>query len=227
MKFSILSSVILFIGLINPVQSQYLTLNGVLPNKVLYNQLKIYKYHSSFERSYVGDIEIEKGKFTYQIPKDELDVYLIENPLNEHFVLFIWDNNITIEIDSVNFSNSKVKNSQLTNEMNTYGVIVQKTFFDPIHKIDTLISQYKISNKYEQHKPIIDSLMNNRGKLWDESQRKFNEFNKRYIIDHPDSFFSLFLLTKMCVFGPKDDDKALFRHLSDRLKLHNRGKVFK
>ena len=203
---------------------QYYTIKGRILDHPLYDHLALIKHINPYEQVRLVEKQVQKGDFEFQISDKEIDMYVIQNSTNKNFIMFIWDGNLTVEIDSIDFWNSKVNNSKLTDEMDKFGVVTQKTFFDPIRKLDTLITNYKVNRG---SKSVIDSLEKLKSKLIDESQKGFMAYNREYIRLHPDSFFSLYLLSKLSMFGIQDADRESFSYLSKELKNHSRAKQFK
>lgn len=188
-------------------------------------ELKLYKYKSVFELEFITNIEIENNSFYYVANLLEPDMYLLENSSDKKFIIFVWDSNIEINIDTPDISKAKVLNSPLNLEKEAYDTYVQSQFFEPIRKIDTLILNLKKINSFE-NKRKVDSLNQEKNLKIDWSKKEFKNFNKNYIIENNNSFNSLFILTYTGHEPSKEENRILFNKLSSKLKSHSRGLIY-
>ena len=174
-------------------QSRTYNIKGYIPQGTNINKMIIYKYHNMFDQEEIGEIEVINDLFEFKYSLSEVDSYMIENPINKHFIIFIWDNDIEIKIDSIEFSNSTILNSPLTTELISFSINLEEQVYSELRHLDSLIS---LHSKNKSKDPLqLDSLNRLKVKAMDLAIKQHRSFYLNYITNHLDSFVSLYLLT--------------------------------
>ncbi len=186
-------------------------------------KLKLFKYNSLFEQTFISEIPIVNNFFRFKYVLEEPDVFMLENPLNSQFFLFIWDDNVELQIDSGNFWKSEVRNSKLSSQFksinDSLGLIGAK-----YRLLDSLLSGKKYSNKFSQIEK--DSLSSLKKYEYGISFSKIAHLKERFIQNNPNSLISLFFLTHTGFENTDPKRIEMFYCLSENLKKHNRAKIF-
>lgn len=197
------------------------SIKGTLKKPIESSYLLLYKMHNVFSSELIDKIDLTDNDFYISKTLDEIDVYYIENPISEQLIRFIWDGDLKIEIDSSNFYSSQIKNSVLTDSLNFCETEIQERFFEPIRSIDNQIKEYKKTNQ----EVMIINLSKKRDSLIDKSKIDFNDYIHSFVKKNPNSFISLYYLTKMGEYDDSNkDDRTLLFNLSPALKRHTRFK---
>lgn len=205
-------------------QPQTYSIIGNMPKSTNIDKMMIYRYHNMFDQEDIGVIEVNNGRFEFKYSLDEEDAYMIKSLKDGHFFIFIWDNNIEIKVDSIEFSNSTVLYSPLTTELDSFHINLEKQVFSEVRDIEKLIS---ITGKKE---PKVQSELVNLERLKSKAMalaiERHRDFYLSYINNHLDSFVSLYLLTIMGGMQFELNYPSFFQKFSERLKKHSRAKVF-
>mgnify|MGYP000874503602 CR=1 FL=1 len=199
-------------------------IKGEILSDIGTKELVIYKYINQMEQQWVGEINLDRKHFEFETSLYEVDSYMIKNPKNNHFFVFIWDNDIEIKIDTLEFSNSKILNSPLTDELQRFFENLEKKVFFEVRKVDSLILKY--NRETIKNKPKLDSLYNLRTKSMEVAMKEHKNFYLSYINNNLDSFVSLYLLTKSEGMAFELNYFDFFLKFSDRLKTHSRAREF-
>jgi hypothetical protein len=201
------------------------TINGTIhDDKVKIKTIYLYKWHNSYYQELIADIPVYNGAFTYS-NKDirEDDTYMISNPLNNQFMVFVFDADIIIKINSLDlFHNAQVINSPLTEKLHEFNKIIQDSLYNPIRKLETLIQN---ANKLTTN-IILDSLNLEREKYIKLAIEKTIPLSLDFVKKNPNSFISLFILTKYGMEAERKEYRECFDLLNDSLKRHSRAKIY-
>ena len=179
----------------------------------------LYHYSNPFQKEYISKINVTNGEFFFQKKLNEPDAYIISNPDQDEFFLFIWDGNVTLKIDSIHSSNSKIINSPLTNEMKIFDMCVVEKYVKPIWKLDTLIKSLGKRLGQDSLKIVQDK----RNQLFSKGPEEVRIFTRKYVMKHPDSFVGLYELVYRGVVLD-NQDKEMIEKMSGKLKMHSRFK---
>lgn len=186
------------------------------------NSLQLYKFNTIFKREYIATIIVNDSKFEYSTINNEVDVYLIINSFNGQIIQFVWDGNIKIEIKSLdNFHKSQILNSPLSRELSNYYRSLTDSLITPVRRLDSLIGIEK--TKCPNGCTFLDSLNIAKDKLAAFGHNTIDEYTLSYVKNNPDSFISLFVLTKYGIEQNRDDFRKHFMLLNDKLKQHSRA----
>lgn len=188
--------------------------------------LALYKYNSPFSKELIEKKKGDNGVFNFRRNNTEIDTYLLMDTESEMALLFIWDNDLFIDLNCNNIDESIVINSPQTSELRKTDKLKYDLYILPLIKLDSLISQCKITNKLNKEN-ICNKIILERATLGNENRKLFDEFIMNYIKNNPDSFVSLYYLT----FGgdrfvPEKKNIEAFGFLSERLKMHSRSKIY-
>lgn len=218
-----LGLVFLFIILTNPQLCSIVgTTHGRYENV---SKLDLYKFNNVYDQEFIKHIEVSNSHFFFQKSLEEKDVYMITNPNDNKFFIFVWDGDVTIDIDSAEFDKSKIINSPLTSQKSAFETMRTRLFLKPIWDIDSILQLNKINETLSHSQ--IDSLKDRKNKLFDNGRLGFKKFTIDYISKNPDSFLSLYLLTLKGTEASDEENIKLFNCLSDSLKMHSRAKIYR
>lgn len=185
------------------------------------SELYLYKYNNMFSRKFITKVPVLDNKFYYAANIEEVDTYILENHITNYSCLFIWDANVYFLIKEIDLSTSTVLNSPLTKELRRFDSTRIANYIEPVKKLDTLIDVAVKLNKAN-----IDSLKQERNKLYANCRKGFDLYELDYIRSHSDSFISLLKLTYVSGVPDTDEDRKLMNTLSENLKKHSRAKAF-
>ncbi|MCF2491510.1 hypothetical protein [Dyadobacter sp. CY347] len=188
--------------------------------------LFLYKYNSPFSEELIDKQKSINGVITFRRSDTEMNTYLLRDGKSKGALLFIWDDDITIDLNCENIYESLVFNSPETNELNKIEKQKYNLYIVPIIKLDSLLSQCQKQNQFSKDNSC-KTLIIERNTLETENKKLFNEFTKTYIKRNPDSFVSLYYLTYSgSEVSLETKDIELFEFLSERLKKHSRAKIY-
>ena len=88
--------------------------------------LNLYKYSTPYDRTLVANLKVTQGSISYSSNISEVDTYMIENPEEKRFIIFVWDSDLLIKFDSAQFHKSKVIGSLLTAELDSSESLLYK-----------------------------------------------------------------------------------------------------
>lgn len=201
------------------------TISGTIHDQeATVSSIHLYKWHNTFYQELIADIPVYNGTFSYS-NNDlvEVDTYMIKNPLNSQFLLFILDADITIQINSFDlFYEAQVFGSPLTKKLLEFNKMVLDSLYNPIRKLDTLIQNTsEFTPRY-----ILDDLKQERERRIKVARETTIPLCLNYVKNNPNSFISLFILTKYGVEPQREDYRVYFNLLSESLKGHSRARIF-
>jgi hypothetical protein len=186
------------------------------------SSINLYKWHNLFYSEFIASIPIVDNEFIY-INKsiNETDIYTLRHPQMSQSVQFVWDGDIRITITStLKIHESIIENSPNTIELLKFNNAIQDSLYEPIRVLDGLI--------VEKAKLCItgcddlDSLHKRRANAEDFARSSQIPFMLNYVKKHPNSFVSLYLLTKTGMEFGREDYQKHFLLLTDELKSHRR-----
>lgn len=186
-------------------------------------KVKLFKYNSLFEQTLIGEIPVVNNFFQFKLELKEPDVFMLKNPLNSQFILFIWDDNVEFQIDNKNFWKSKIQNSKLSSEFKTINDSIS-LIGSKYRLLDSLLSEKKYIDKISQIE--IDSLFSSKNYEYNKSLSEIKQLKEKYIQNNSNSFISLFFLTFTGFENTDSKRIQLFYCLSETLKKHTRAKIF-
>jgi hypothetical protein len=100
--------------------------------------------------------------------------------------------------------------------------MVLDSLYNPIRKLDTLIQNTsEFTPRY-----ILDDLKQERERLIRVARETTIPLCLNYVKNNPNSFISLFILTKYGVEPQREDYRVYFNLLSESLKGHSRARIF-
>lgn len=187
-------------------------------------QFNLYKYKSIFDQELIKSVDVREEEFFFTTTVNEYDLYMLENPIDNRFFIFVWDGQLEIQIDSVEFDQSKIINSPLTNQYEDFQRTRANLFLAPIWRLDSLKKDWQVGARYSSAQ--IDSLHASYNQLFDRNKVAFKQYTNKYIAQNSTSLISLFLLTLIDQAATEEENKVLFNGLSPHLKRHSRAKIY-
>jgi hypothetical protein len=169
-------------------------------------------------------VSLQDEQFFFSKAVNEYDLYMLENPIDNRFFVFVWDGHVEIQIDSVEFDRSQIINSPLTDQYRDFQRARNKLFLAPIWHLDSLKKDWKVGSLYSSAQ--VDSLQATYNQLFDRNKEAFKQYTNDYIVQNSTSLISLFLLTQTDQAATIEENKVLFKGLSSNLKKHSRAKLY-
>jgi len=197
-------------------KAQKLQIHGC--KSVIGKELSLYKYKNVFEKTFIKSVTLVEDTNHIDRPSDEVDMYLLESKAEGTFILFIWDSNLTILVDTLAFYNSKVQGSALTDEWKTAEITrrVKLPLADTIKLINDTLRSPGISSENRE------KLQSKASKLLDKYVIQWREYVYEFIKNNKNSFVSLYWLSLLNKNILKEHVNYLSSILSDDLRIHSR-----
>lgn len=204
----------------------------LLSGKIKYNSdniknISLYKWNNIFSKEFIATISIIENEFLYINHNiSEIDIYSLSNSNNNQSIAFVWDGEVKIVIDSTSsFYSAKIENSPISQEYTMFNESIYDSLFLPIRNLDTSISQEKL--KCPAGCNSLDSLNILRAEAESFARNNQIMLMLSYVRDHPDSFVSLYILTKTGMEFDREDYKRHFSMLDEKLKQHSRAAPYR
>ncbi|MBO0952852.1 DUF4369 domain-containing protein [Fibrella forsythiae] len=185
---------------------------------------KLYKYKTLFAKELIKSIEPRDNQFSFTMAATEYDLYMLQNSVDNRFIVFVWDGDIQIHVDSLEFDQSAIRDSPLTEQYDDFLQRRNELFLAPLWRLDSLKQEWKVGARYSTAQ--VDSLNYSYNQLFETNKKEFKKYTQDYVAKNPGSPISLFILTFTDDMATEEENKRLFEGLSTDLKKHSRARIY-